>query len=73
MFKALRPALRSHAAAAVYRRAVVSSLPTPMTPLYTLNFARAFASGPSSVRPYVEQRVLNIMVKFNLIKSYEVK
>ncbi|KAK3828447.1 MAG: hypothetical protein J3Q66DRAFT_434981 [Benniella sp.] len=73
MFKALRPAaFRSNTTAAVYRRAVVSPLSTPTTPLYTPNFARAFASGPGLVRPDIEKRVLEICVKYNLIKNNEI-
>jgi hypothetical protein len=62
MFRALRPVLHSQAAAAVYRRDVIYPLLTPTTPLYSLNFPRAFASGLGLARSDIEKRVLGILV-----------
>jgi hypothetical protein len=68
MFRALRPAFRLQAAAAVCRRAVVSSLPTPTTPLCTLNFARAFTS-----RADIENQLLQMVIEAIEAHESEVK
>ncbi|KAF9362204.1 hypothetical protein BGX34_006610 [Mortierella sp. NVP85] len=66
MFRALRPALRRQAAVPVYRGVVVSSLPTPTTPPYTLNFARAFTS-----RADIENQLMQMVIE--AIEAHESK